>query len=802
MTMDVQKIEVSLEDLKSRIPALFPYIEWNEDGTLETHLATDSSNGCYGKVVDNMKTPVGVRLTNYVQIQEIEVPEQYQWDNSNTIGISEDLMAYFSVSGASFLRKVVWYFYSPVDEIIQGAEVLEKLPELITDDSLEEITVPKIGLDGSVIECDGNTFYQSYVKKGRYSFFKREDIIKPCTTYSYRTIINEYYKYKDIVGEGNEFIKFVERGIGLLKVDRQLLNLEDIEKYPEVPEYVYLSQVKRLKTEYDELRNAYNHYQTFYLANGKTSKALSDKAERYVRIGGDNMRNWLGQMVQKAYDIADYYKCRADNKDFPVRINTNIFLCNHTNVTGLTTVFENVFSPGNRYYDGDLLTYDGRTYICKLDRLVSGGDNNYQYIKKTVLVDGVYVKALLVLCGESYEIVSNSSITYLPTYMEIPSECVTSFIVQDGQYYRFDEDTASYKPIDVREYSTGMWDNESERYVFDAQHFVLLSELENYDEWYDSHNLDGDSLRYFVDLDYIPTYHMYDYIRFNGNIFAWDDDTEDYVPTDGTENSVYETTNSKLATLRIPNDFINEFGTAELPGDDEDWLYFYKIGYISGKVVETDEIGNIVNDGEFLENEICYGLHAYGNLITSISYDSAQNTVTFKYVIGGHLVAKAAYADTSIFDNTVTYYYTDFMYDEELGDGVKFTETYKCKGESIRSLGADFENYVKNVEDVVDEHMGEKFPFDKIPVISVDGSVYSVGNAVSLFEAHTEMTHSVTVPEDWMFGLYYQPKVLADVSIDRGNGASFDRHIRLGEIHTMDDMVNYQNGGYFRFSQN
>ena len=43
------------EELKSRIPALFAYIEENDSGEFKLHKATDSLQGCYGKIVENIK---------------------------------------------------------------------------------------------------------------------------------------------------------------------------------------------------------------------------------------------------------------------------------------------------------------------------------------------------------------------------------------------------------------------------------------------------------------------------------------------------------------------------------------------------------------------------------------------------------------------------------------------------------------------------------------------------------------------------------------------------------------------------
>ena len=801
--MDVQKIEVSMEDFKCRIPALFPYLEWNSDGTTETHAATDSENGCYGKVVDNMKIPKDVRLTNYVQIQEEEVRLPYEWKSSNTIGLSENSETYFATSAAPYLRKVLLYQYLKIDEEIEDAVLLESLPSSINDESPEYVKTLKIGLDGTIVGCENVVLYDYYKKTGVYYYYTRMDIIKPCETYSYRTIINEYYKYRNIVGRENTFVKFVEDGIGCITVDRHLLNIEDTEIYDEVPDFIYLSQVKKLKDQYEELKKAYIHYNTFYLANGKTSVSLKERCEKYTKMGGDNFNNWLSQMLQKAYDLANYYKCRAENKDYPVRFTSNVMLTKRTQILGLEEVYDNTFVPGNRYYDGDLLTYNGKTYVCQIDRIVQNGDN-YEYIRKTINNDGFYVKALLQLdiSQNNYMIIENPNITYISSSVWDKSTLSTEFVVVDSQYYRWNFEDNIYEPIDVREYSTGVWDEQTERYVFDSQHFVPLSELTNYDEWYDDVNPYGEKFKFFVDLDYIPSNKIYDYIRYNESIFKWDENTGEYVPFDGEENTIILTTNSKLKELRTHRGYINAFGEAEVPNENEDWLYYYKIGNINGKMIETDEIGNIVCDGtDFVIGQRCYDLHAYGNIITSIEYDNTSDTLTFTYVIGAHLTA---IADDIYRDENGDWIrcYRDFAYDEYSGDGVLFIERYKCKDNSVSELGSDFEAYIQGNPEILMQYAYEKFPFETLPVESLDGNVIIEGTGVSSFDVYCDMQHSKTVRREWMLGLYHQPKLVSKLSIDRGNGASFDRHIRLGEIHSMEDLETYQNGSYYRLSEN
>ena len=61
--MKTYNFKPTTEDLISRVPSMFAYLEFNEDWTTTLHPATDSYNGSYGKIVENVAIPCGVWLT-------------------------------------------------------------------------------------------------------------------------------------------------------------------------------------------------------------------------------------------------------------------------------------------------------------------------------------------------------------------------------------------------------------------------------------------------------------------------------------------------------------------------------------------------------------------------------------------------------------------------------------------------------------------------------------------------------------------------------------------------------------------
>ena len=55
MNLRTIKYTAKYEDLISRIPGLFAYVELDDKGNSVLHKATDSPMGCYGKVIENVK---------------------------------------------------------------------------------------------------------------------------------------------------------------------------------------------------------------------------------------------------------------------------------------------------------------------------------------------------------------------------------------------------------------------------------------------------------------------------------------------------------------------------------------------------------------------------------------------------------------------------------------------------------------------------------------------------------------------------------------------------------------------------
>ena len=101
--------------------------------------------------------------------------------------------------------------------------------------------------------------------------------------------------------------------------------------------------------------------------------------------------------------------------------------------------------------------------------------------------------------------------------------------------------------------------------------------------------------------------------------------------------------------------------------------------------------------------------------------------------------------------------------------------------------------------------------FNKYPFSLIDSTLYydkrldtqivSIPYIKSEYDAliknETDYLFSDIYKTDYLGGITYKPKVENDVRIERGNYMAFERHLKLAEIKTMEDMENYSNNSFF-----
>lgn len=311
---------------------------------------------------------------------------------------------------------------------------------------------------------------------------------------------------------------------------------------------------------------------------------------------------------------------------------------------------------------------------------------------------------------------------------------------------------------------------------------------------------------------------------------------------------------SKLKSLRISKNYINEEMESASPQEGFDWLYYYRVGYVRNQSVLYDELSNIQLMDEQLPEEgaYSYNLWAFGDVIESIIRDKVNRTITFTYWTDVHLIAKCTEIKHNddgkalyCFDefkphyNFIDYSDSEYIknYPEEIPNyhGIKYIESYYYNNDSeIANLSdIEFFDYVHGYCDLDElrvnsvtegeESTGEdndieskiqnakvieKYEFitsgsrinypmeigDKIVNISVNSTDFYT-KVIRHIESIDD--YNPFARHEYYNGISYPSSEQINVYIDRGTSTVFDRCIRMSEVKTLNDMEEYSNGGYF-----
>ena len=176
-------------------------------------------------------------------------------------------------------------------------------------------------------------------------------LVEANKVYSYRTLMNFYYKYK---GEYSQqpFFGFMDKYIGLVDV-----TVEPTEETDLMPSKVYLADLRRLFPIYQRYKVIYDKYGIEY-EDPEKQKNL-DRS-----IGGEGMYNFLKGLFNEMNRRADdAYAMAVGKAQISILINMN----QSQNDLGYLSCYLNEWIPGEFHKKGELYTYDGNTYVCDED---------------------------------------------------------------------------------------------------------------------------------------------------------------------------------------------------------------------------------------------------------------------------------------------------------------------------------------------------------------------------------------------------------------------------------------------------
>lgn len=786
--MKTIQIKYSIENLISRVFGLFPYCTFGENETI-IHPATDSSSGCYGMIVPNLTLPVDF------------------------------------YNGEEFL-------------VIHGK------------------------------------------------------------SYTYRYLIDLYNEYKNTFSD-SDFIKLLNTCIGEKTVDADAIGLGDREKYYNVPETIYLSKVQSMIDYMNNLKREYEQSEMSGYVDCKTCKTKNT----FESYGGDVFIKYLKGLVGEAYDVANMCLGFVSDDNLDVRFDVPIFQTNK--YLGVYDCYVNKWVPGERYYCGDIVTYNGITYVCVLNQIVQTPCDESYFLDNYVenqYYNNSGTQCQYVICGETFYVLDGGTNQYveetvhhvecIELYLEC-SDVLYEYIECSGEYFHLDE--GEYVPIDVCEYTTGVYDEETHTIGFDYAHFIpMTSYVQNEDEitghvptqdeiegWYSSSNPYGTKYKIFVDVNYMPTEYIYPYIRFLGNFYVWDGTA--YV-IDDYNCGIYLLTGTNASILKEfrTSDMFLDFGSSPvIPEFGNDFLFFYKKGKTTNHSILYEENGNIsrFTNSTLLPGMTATDLYAYGDVLYDIRVIPSDRVIEFYYATGVHF--NAVCADMT-FNELLEPIYTfegEYLYDDVDSHGIRYVERYVYDdGSDLETLVNDgnFDYYVSNYKSdiIIKDNLTNSYLEQGVDIqyvinpnysvqipgydyILTDGVTTEIGDIYKWNNSMYELYYDVTVynytgkpmvfhttdddvktvsftygqgcntydytfinseyeeyvyneldvlynplyKKDYLNGIAYVNSAKEGISVGRGNASAFERHVKLGECRTFEDLENFSNGGFFKMTE-
>lgn len=771
-----RQIQYNIEHHISRIPGLFPYIE---DG--ESHKATDSPMGCYGKCVCDLRLPCRNENDKYGINNGIKVPK-IQEDEYGKLVFE---IRHYENNLTKTLSIPIW--------------------------SEEEHAI--IGIE--------NVYY------------------------SYRTIINLYHKYKVVkdiynnklfqrneygstdytrIQEILKFINFVERGIGCYTVEELVDEYNNDEKnkqnpivfdYEEsylIPSKIYIATAADLYNQMKYLQTSCEYYNS--ITNAEDKKIYNElccECEQYKLKGGENMVNLLKFCIDKAEEVAEYYYSYTNHQSY---YNINIPLHLTMLDMGVYDTYQPIWDSTQGYRKGEVVNYNNESYICIGSQNPSCGiiyiqddeKNNiyYGYVNKYDCIEFPTEIFTKIKDLEQTHIISEGG-RYIDNDIKLKN-------VQGGQKFNVEEEEAKGDIVDSYSFNANtssrlkdlrrmknFIENNKEYKPADDKDWLFyyrkgvvtnkkltdrLGNLEKIDETItDEHykELFGKTNHTDVDKDLMEEYKC--------NFYIYGNSIDDISCQLNEEVNRWEivfkyTINAHLKPETITMDEDEEgnillYYRNLIKDEKSDNGKYHGITYTEAYEVEMDEnegsLWSLINGNEYLtipKGVIVKGINKDGN--------------TYNFIVGEDIFLEKWFNYDENDFCKIKYKFEDYV------NGGTFTVT----------------DNQKTVECVIPDN--KRYEFSTLAKqtdynISTGQGTTVIKDIVSEYNVKVEnkvdYLYNNLYKEDYLMGVHYQPYVKENVYIDRGNADAYESYLKLMEINTMQDLENYQNGGFFKIEK-
>ena len=605
--------------------------------------------------------------------------------------------------------------------------------------------------------------------------------------YNYKELISLYYKNENI---RDDLKNFVEKGIGKVEVKFPDLNRK---KQDLVPDFVYLALVKPLYGEMLKLRDKVNFYKNHTdnrdKIDNETEESLDCVCKLYERHGGDGYLNFLGGLFLKVEAVSNEYFNYANeaiNDKNRLCLNYAVNLFSTDKDMGLVTPMESLVKKPKdniikyiigRGLDGktnskltSLRRYEG--YLNEFDRLETppiGADWLYYYrvgavrnistindengnircevtelknISNGDIISDLYAFGDVI---ESIEPVGDNGIKIV-YWTDVHLKATVNKKTEDDDgnykvyYTKFEPD---YPPIDdffdengnptEKQIASVKWNDEKEQ-----EECQNMTEIKFCDQ-NDTNNLHGiryEEIYYFSpneDEDNI-SYLLKDKVTING---------KEYIVVDG-----------KLA---------NEYPVIE----DKVTINGTEYTVVDGKVTIGVTVYTVVNGKVVIKYDVVDGKEytiVNGKVtIKDVEYPIIKNKDFYKYVNGDY---DDKQADANDAQNIKKYEKYEFSTNNNT---LSYTQRVNSTDLELSCVISDYKTIC--IREEVNEDNSDK---------------------------NNGVINGVTISRlPFYESISYTPTEKIDVFIDRGSTSVFDRHIRLSEVKTLNDMLEYSNGSYF-----
>ena len=455
----------------------------------------------------------------------------------------------------------------------------------------------------------------------------------------------------------------------------------------------------------------------------------ADIFNNIFRLSGDTTRYELFfiEFVDDIFSNSKTYEYSIPYFNLPVYIDSI------GKTIGDMVTDEQEWTPGKKYFIGDIVTYNNTYYILKK------GENFIKYE----------------LNGELYKIVSNE---YYKHGRSNDSE-VYYFIEDSGQEFNPYDDFSTDKIII------------SHSLINDSFSMFLIYYIGEYDDETEKMSFDNDSKKHWSLLTKTGV------IETETGVIETETNNNIVIPSKLNEfvsvrrsylDPIDPNDDSKLLPYVLNNDEII------LPGCE---TYIpYILGYTNYTVKDGVICVDLLNEVTFLINvddvsgitkTINDTLYTNGRVFLNQDITTEYKWIKFTYYIGCNIVNDK----------------------QDLSTGIKYTETTGIKYTETRSI--DIYN-----ETISYDGRNISVKGCTIGSSTFESSNYNINDkpcAIAEYNKSSKAFGLHTFSDDRLFGNVLVENDNTNINVNRGNYTAIERHNILGEVNSMDDLKNYRN---------